>query len=302
MATPVLMFMNMKGGVGKTTLAVELSVALARYNRKRVLLVDYDPQSNASLAFLETQRYFRHLDQGKSIANCLIPDAKEADPFSVIGASSVKEIDCNEYSVRVRSWVYRNQPDKQAGRVDLIPGNLELMRVALNMLDGPNEHRLLDRWNALIKSAKGVYDCIVIDCHPAGSFFTKSALLASDAVIVPTTSDSYAATGLSMMRKHMEMWESSGGAKDYLIIFNDAHKAWDGSVEAAIRGDARFSSHCLTTRIAYSGLFRNLAKRHSVAAEQPVPYKRTVGSNVFRVSCEMVELLKRKSIFDSSWS
>ena len=302
MATPVLMFMNMKGGVGKTTLAVELSVALARYNRKRVLLVDYDPQANASLAFLETQRYFGHLDQGKSIANCLIPDAMEGDPFSVIGATSAKEVDCESYTVRVRSWVFRNQPDKQAGRLDLIPGNLELMRVALNVIERDNERRLLDRWNALIKSAKEIYDCIVIDCHPAGSFFTKSALLVSNAVIVPTTSDSYAATGLSMMLRHMEMWESSGGAKDYFIIFNDVHKAWDSSVEAAIRGDDRFSSHCLANRVSYSTLFRNLARRHRVASEQPVPYTRTVGTNIFRVSREVIEVLKQKSIFDTSWS
>ena len=302
MATPVLMFMNMKGGVGKTTLAVELSVALARYNRKRILLVDYDPQANASLAFLETPRYFQYLDQGKSIANCLIPDAQESDPFSVIGVSSVKELDCEAYSVRVRSWVFRNHPDRQAGRLDLIPGHLELMRVALNMIDLDNERRLLDRWNALIKSAKDIYDCIVIDCHPAGSFFTKSALLASDAVIIPTTSDSYAATGLSMMRRHMEMWESSGGAKDFLIIFNDVHKSWDNSVEATIRGDDRFSDHCLSSRVFYSGLLRNLARRHRVAAEQPVPYNRTVGNHIFAVSREMIALLKQKSIFDSSWS
>ena len=186
--------------------------------------------------------------------------------------------------------------------MDLIPGNLELMRVALNMIDLYNENRLLGRWNALIKSAKDIYDCIVIDCHPAGSFFTKSALLASNAVIIPTTSDSYAATGLSMMRRHMEMWESSGGAKDYLIVFNDAHHAWDSSVEAAIRVDGRFSDHCLSNRVAYSGLLRNLAKRHSVAIEQPVPYRRKVGTNIFQVCREMTELLKKRSIFDSSWS
>ena len=58
----------------------------------------------------------------------------------------------------------------------------------------------------MIASAQDAYDCIVVDCHPAGSFFTKSALLNSNATIVPVTSDAYAATGLNMMRRHMEMW------------------------------------------------------------------------------------------------
>ena len=57
MAPPVLMFMNMKGGVGKTTLAVELSRTLAHACDKHVLLIDYDPQANASLAFFDAATY-----------------------------------------------------------------------------------------------------------------------------------------------------------------------------------------------------------------------------------------------------
>ena len=58
MASPVLMFMNMKGGVGKTTLAVEISRTLAYDYDKNVLLIDYDPQANASLAFFKRYRLF----------------------------------------------------------------------------------------------------------------------------------------------------------------------------------------------------------------------------------------------------
>ena len=302
MPTPVLMFMNMKGGVGKTTLAVELSVALARYNQKRVLLIDYDPQANASLALFETQRYFRHIDEGKSITNCLIPNVRDGDPFSVIGTRPAESIDCHMYSVKARSWRSLTQPNKSAGKVDLVPGNLELMRVALNVIDLPTERTLLARWNALLNSARDSYDCIVIDCHPAGSFFTKSALMVSDAVVIPVTSDSYAATGLNMMRRHMAMWESSGGAREYLIIFNDAQHAWDHSVEAAIRDDERFAGHCLSNRVSYSALLRNLAKRHRTAVEQRISNRKRVGANIFAVTKEMKDFLKQRSIFDSSWS
>ena len=191
--------------------------------------------------------------------------------------------------------------EKKAGRLDIIPGNLELMRLALNVLNSDTESRLLSRWSGLVNSAKNHYDCIVVDCHPAGSFFTKSALLASNAVIVPVTSDAYAATGLNMMRRQMEMWESAGGAKDFLVVFNDAHNSWDASVESEIRGDDRFADHCLANRIRYSGLFRNLAKRHKTSAEQPVAHRRRVGARILRVVREMVGLLKEKGILDSSW-
>lgn len=295
------MFMNMKGGVGKTTLAIELSAALARYNQKRVLLVDYDPQANASLALFDTPHYLTHLKDGKSITSCLMPTAGADDPFFVVGTRPLDSLDCHTYSVRVKSWRPRSPTNKAIGRLDLVPGNLELMRVALNAIDPHTEHNLSDRWNALIASAKASYDCIVIDCHPAGSFFTKSALLSSDAVVIPVTSDSYAATGLSMMRRHMAMWESSGGAKEFLIIFNDAHHAWDRSVELTIRGDERFSGHCLYSKVPYSALFKNLPKRHLTAVDQRVSHHRRVGANIYTVTKEMIGFLKQKSIFDSSW-
>ena len=301
MPTPVLMFMNMKGGVGKTTLAVELSRTLAHTYDKHVLLIDYDPQANASLAFFDAGAYFKLLGDGKSVADCLMPARQTTDPFSVIGTIPSDDVDSRNFSVKVRGWYYRNDIGKKAGRLDLIPGNLELMRLALNVLTSDTEMRLLSRWNALVDSAKSHYDCIVVDCHPAGSFFTKSALLASNAAIVPVTSDAYAATGLNMMRRHMEMWENAGGAKDFLVIFNDAHRSWDDSVELDIRGDDRFADHCLSSRIRYSALLRNLAKRHQTAVEQPVAHRRRVGTNILNVTREMVDVLKDKGIFDSSW-
>ena len=295
------MVMNMKGGVGKTTLAVELSRSLAYYYDKDVLLIDYDPQANASLAFLGPGIYFGLLGEGKSVADCLMPSRIAHDPFSIISAVASSDIDLSEYSINIRSWYYEDDPDKKAGKLDIVPGNLELMRLALNVLKDDTDRIVLSRWNSLINAAKKEYDCIVIDCHPAGSFFTKSALLASNVAIIPVTSDAYAATGLNMMRQHMERWESSGGAKDFVVVFNDAHKSWDISVEADIREDSRFAENCLANRMKYSNLLRNLPRRHQTAAEQPVAHKRRVAANVHSVTEEMVHLLQSKGIFDSSW-
>ena len=299
LTTPVLMFMNMKGGVGKTTLAVEVSSTLARHYAKDVLLIDFDPQANASFAFFEAAKYFQLINSGKSLANCLMPNVRDTDPFSVVGAITPTDVDVSAYSVPVRRWHYRKS--KKTARLHLVPGALTMMRLALNPLSPDDEVKLRSRWDGLITSAQDSFDCVVVDCHPAGSFFTKSALLASDAVIVPVTSDAFAATGLSMMRQHMGTWESSGGAREFLVVFNDAHHAWDTDVESQIRQDARFADHCLSTRVRYSSLLRNLAKRHQTAAEQPVAYRRKVGSNINRVSREIVELLRDRSIFDSSW-
>ena len=299
MPSPVLMFMNMKGGVGKTTLAVEISRTLAYKYDKEVLLIDYDPQANASFAFLRPKQYFENLNIGRSLANCLMPSHSDADPFAVVGTAPPDVIDVRDYSVRVRRWRYKRNPEKKAGSLHLIPGALSMMRIALNVLESHTEKLLLERWNALIDDARKSFECVVVDCHPAGSFFTKSALLASDAVVIPVTSDAYAATGLNMMRQHMRDWESSGGAKEYLVLFNDTQNAWDNAMEARIR--RRFAKNCLSTRVSYSSLLRNLAKRHQTAAEQPVAYKRRVGAHISDVTEELVDLLRERSVLDSSW-
>lgn len=300
MTVPVVMFMNMKGGVGKTTLAVEVSRTLAHKYSKEVLLIDYDPQANASFAFLETSEYFELLEDGVSLADCLMPSIKDNDPFEAVGVSFASKVDVRQYYQLVRDW---NDSDSatEEGKLFVVPGALSMMRLALNVLSAETEDKLHLRWNGLIKSARKYFDCIVIDCHPAGSFFTKSALLASDAVIIPVTSDAFAATGLNMMRQHMQMWQNAGGAKEFLVVFNDSNNSWDTDVELRIRQDSRFASHCLAARVRYSKILGKIAQRRQTSAEQRVPYSRRVAENISEVSEEIVTLLKEKQLFDSSW-
>ena len=177
MSTPVLMSMNMKGGVGKTVVSVSLGFEIGWLFDKDVLLIDFDPQSNASYALLGPERYFRLLAKKKSLTSALMPELKPSDPFSVINA--IKEVapDASQYATKVRTWHYPSDPKKKAGSLSIIPASLELMRLALNRLPDELENLLSERWKALIDSAKKNFECIIIDCHPAGSFFTKSGTL-----------------------------------------------------------------------------------------------------------------------------
>lgn len=291
--------MNMKGGVGKTTLAVEISRTLAYEYDKDVLLIDYDPQANASLALLGPDAYFRTLDEGKSIAHCLMPQSISNDPFDVVGTQTPTTVDHKDYAVNVRDW--GDDASRAASNLDLVPGNLDLMRVALNQLSASVDRLLLSRWRSLVAGATANCDCVVIDCHPSGSFFTKSALLMSDAAIIPVTSDTFAPTGLRLMRNHMEMWEPAGGAKEFVVIFNDPHRLWNNDVESEIRQDRRFADHCLTNLIPYSQLLRNQASRLQTVAEQGVPYRYRMETTITTATNEMVEYLQNRNIFDQSW-
>ncbi len=303
MTTPVLMTMNMKGGVGKTVISISLSYAIAWLFDKNVLLVDLDPQASASYALLWPKRYFELLGEKRSLTAALMPELGPDDPFSVVKVATTSAIDATAHTVRLRSW-YRILQGKRvdAGSMSIAPASIDLMRLALRRLPEEVEQMLSARWEAFIASAKRSYDCLVIDCHPAGSFFTKSAILSSNAVIIPATTDGYAEAGLGLMRRFIEDWERAGGASHFVVVFNDPHKAWDERIEATIRQDPRFKGRCLSAAFGYSKLFRNIAIRRQVVAEQGVAYRWNVSQRVNRVARELVDLLVKDGVIEQSWT
>ncbi|MAF52938.1 MAG: hypothetical protein CL694_08010 [Chloroflexi bacterium] len=267
--------------------------------RRKVLLIDFDPQANASFSLLRPARYFDYLEQGRSISACLTPQLRQGDPFAVVGTAPLETISVNDYTVLLRRWMVSGSAVAQ---LDMIPGSLDLMRLALNRLPPLAEQFLESRWEALVDSARDSYDCVVIDCHPAGSFFTRSALLAFDAVAIPVTTDGFAATGLGMMRSFIQQWAPAGGAQKYVVVFNDPNNAWDATIESSIRTDRRFVDKCLNVSVGYSTLFRKIAIKNRTAGEQPVPYRYRARSMISRVTAELVEKFQRMQVFDETWS
>jgi chromosome partitioning protein len=196
---PVIAFANMKGGVGKTTLCVNLAFELFSRGRRKILIVDNDPQFNASSSLLTPKNY---------IENCLnnkeqhtIYDIYEKPP-RIYGAKTKK---FNPKNFFIRTWYMKDDPTI---RLDLIPSRIELYETLRN----PSQKEyLLNKF--LIENAKE-YDYILIDCPPTPSVLTLSAFAASDFILIPVTPNYYATLGLPQF---------IGTLKDFKTDLQDPH-------------------------------------------------------------------------------
>ena len=158
----VISFSNQKGGVGKTTTCVNMAAYLAKAG-KAVLLVDLDPQGNAT-----TGLGFAKGGLKKSVYNVMIDD------------ESVKS----------------NTLDTEIGGLSVLPSNIDLAGAEVELVYKKGREKVL---KSALDKAKAQYDYILIDCPPSLGLLTINALAASDSVIIPIQSEYYALEGLSQL-------------------------------------------------------------------------------------------------------
>lgn len=158
---------NQKGGIGKTTTALNLAYTLAE-NGKKVMLADFDPQSNLTMCF---------------------------------GIDRPDELKTTIYDLMMCIIDERDLPDKSEyilsfNNLDLIPCSIELSAVEMSLVNVMSREIIL---KMLLENWKADYDYIIIDCMPSLGMLTVNALAACDSVLIPATAQYLSAKGLELL-------------------------------------------------------------------------------------------------------
>lgn len=187
----IVSLINMKGGVGKTTLAVGLAWQLAK--RHRVLLVDIDPQFNATQWVVDADTYLEWLRTKHTVLSVFQPPVLPANASSTAPPQKPT----------ARTTLI---PVKRQGlTLHVLPSALDLMK--LDAAPRGTENRL----RVFLDKVRADFDYVLIDCPPTASLFSYSAFLASDAYLVPVKPDPLSVLGLPLLTKAMQDYEERSG-------------------------------------------------------------------------------------------
>jgi len=216
--TKIISIANQKGGVGKTTTAVNLSAAIASLE-KRVLLIDSDPQANAT-----TGTGIEAKNDGKTIYEVVVLDKKISEAIKKTGITNF----------------------------DIITSHINFVAAELELKDMPGREVSLKNKLKEFLSVNSYYDYIFIDCPPSLGLITLNALTAADTVLIPVQGEYYALEGLSQLLNTVKLVKSTFNPdlniEGYLLTMFDSRLRLANQVESELK--KYFKEKVYNTKIA----------------------------------------------------
>jgi len=202
----------MKGGVGKTTMAVNIAYSLSMKRKKRVLVIDLDPQYNATQYLVDINKHPEYVS-GEKPTVFDIMSVRGFSYHSII--DGVKKLQARK-SVQLDEVARTLWSGEDESRLDLIPGTIHLIN--LEMAGRGVEHRLQN----FVEKIKSAYDYILVDCPPTFSIFLLSGILACDYYLVPVKPDPLSVLGVPLLESVIQYYSDNYGKEiePLGIVFN----------------------------------------------------------------------------------
>ena len=244
----VISLINMKGGVGKTTMSVNIADCLSRRYKKKILLIDVDPQYNATQCLMVAEEYYKYKKDKKDTIVELFEREEHPVVSLVNGGSFSNPSPLNEIiPVKINEYF------------DLIPGALDLYKIEMSAGEG-KEFGI----KQYLETVEEKYDYVIIDTPPTPSVWMTSALLASNYYLIPTKVDPISLTGIDLLSNIIENKSRRYGIKNLkccgvVLTITEANTRIYNDAITYLNSNQRWKDK----------LYKNsLTKRTSVAREQ----------------------------------
>ena len=280
---PVVAVLNMKGGVGKTTISAHVMRVLYHRHRIKTLLVDLDPQFNLSQALISRTSYDKLKDSDRTILSVMEPpqsrglhDIRTSDSPPPKAAAVVRQL----------RHILRSNVT-----LDLLLGDFRLIKYS--MIDNRLKlDSMQKRFLRFIGESRRAYGLICIDCNPSSSFITSCALHACTHILVPIRPDRYSVLGLEILCDFVSQIPTIHPQPEILALLNGiARQNSSSAVEDELRAHATFGGKVLTNPLYQSGLLVAETGYTGFATDKPVPWRRLLKKEISAVVDELASRL-----------
>ena len=276
---PVVAILNMKGGVGKTTISAHVMRVLYRTLLKRTLLVDFDPQFNLTQTVVPQTAYEKHKQENRTILSVMEPPPQTS--LFTVTKNLPPPPALSDVSVLLKR-MNNNQAELR-----LVPGDFSLVKYTL-IDDSKSLVPVKDRFKTFIANARESVDLICIDCNPSSSFMTLCAIETATHLLIPVRPDRFSVLGLELLDTFVSDLPTLRQKPKQLIVLNSIPRSnYDPAVENILRSHPKFGGQTLSTPLYQSSLLVANPSYTGFASDKPVSYRQRVTANLETLAREI---------------
>ena len=270
--SPVVAVLNMKGGVGKTTISAHIMRVLYLALDKKTLLIDFDPQFNLTQQVVSQPAYEKLKAANQTILSVMEP-TPQTSLFTVTTDNAPPP---SMEAVSIRMKKAQNSP----AELRLVPGDFGLVKYSL-IDDGTTLAPIKVRFKRFVSQAQDEMDLVCIDCNPSSSFMTMCALEVATHVLVPVRPDRFSVLGLDLLNTFISNLPTLTIKPKIIVLLNGIPRSnYDPTVENILRSHPVFGSATLSTPLYMSKVLAASHNYTGFATDKKVPNKTNVSQNV----------------------